>query len=517
MRIPLPALSQTGEPLEGDSGARPGSRWPYLAVLALALATVAALLVGNGDVRVALAPALVTLLVWAIWVLPLRVPMLVLLFLALTMETPADAFASGRVETPWAMVGSLLWAKLDLVIPVPGLVFTGFDVLALLLFSVAAYRRHVGSTIDRADWVKPPQALGTFVWLSLAAVVWLSAYGLLRGGSFRFVLWQSFRWLYLPIVYSLMRQALRGAQDARLVGKVVLGAGFFRAAEAIFLRAMYPSREFMSHATTHHDSVLFTVCAAILVAMVVEMRKSWRFKAFALGMPVFLIAMQANNRRLVWAELGLVLIFFWLVTTWGPFKRKVARLMVLSALPLMLYMAVGWNTPGPIFGPVKKFRSMVDPQYDSSTRWRDNENWDIIYTFSLNPLLGTGFGHPYVEAIKLADVTSVYELEPYVPHNSVLGLWAFGGLFGFTWLWMAFPVGMFFTVRAYRWARTPVERVTALGAAAAQICYLMQGYGDLGFGAWGPVFLVATSYALVGKICAANGGWGRALVPARAQ
>jgi len=46
---------------------------------------------------------------------------------------------------------------------------------------------------------------------------------------------------------------------------------------------------------------------------------------------------------------------------------------------------------------------------------------------------------------------------------------------------------MFFTVRAYRWSRTPVERITALGAAAVQICYLMQGYGDLGFGTWGPV------------------------------
>ena len=44
-----------------------------------------------------------------------------------------------------------------------------------------------------------------------------------------------------------------------------------------------------------------------------------------------------------------------------------------------------------------------------------------------------------------------------------------------------------------------------------QICYLMQGYGDLGFGHWGSVFTIAAGYALVGKICVANGGW--ALVP----
>jgi hypothetical protein len=72
---------------------------------------------------------------------------------------------------------------------------------------------------------------------------------------------------------------------------------------------------------------------------------------------------------------------------------------------------------------------------------------------------------------------------------------------------MVYPVGMFFTVRAYRWSRTPEERIAALAAAGAQICYLMQAYGDLGFGTWGPVFTVATSYALVGKICVANGAW----------
>jgi O-antigen ligase len=156
---------------------------------------------------------------------------------------------------------------------------------------------------------------------------------------------------------------------------------------------------------------------------------------------------------------------------------------------------------------VRTFRSLFDSGVDSSTLWRDWENYDLVYTFRQNPLFGSGLGHPYIAAIELPDVTRVYELEPYVPHNSVLGLWAYGGLVGFALLWVVYPVGMFFTVRAYRWSRTPAERITALGAAAVQICYVMQGYGDLGFGTWGPVFTVAASYALVGKICVANGAW----------
>ena len=45
------------------------------------------------------------------------------------------------------------------------------------------------------------------------------------------------------------------------------------------------------------------------------------------------------------------------------------------------------------------------------------------------------------------------------------------------------------------------------GAAGAQVSYLLQGFGDLGFGTWGPVFTVATAYALVGKLCVQNGAW----------
>jgi O-antigen ligase len=218
--------------------------------------------------------------------------------------------------------------------------------------------------------------------------------------------------------------------------------------------------------------------------------------------------MIANNRRLVWVEVAMVAVFFFLVTPMGRVKRFFVRSLVISLVPLLLYVAAGWSSQGGTsFGPVRTLRSLFDANLDASTRWRDWENYDLVVTFKQNPLFGAGFGHPYVEEIKLPDVTKSYELEPYIPHNSVLGLWAFGGLAGFALLWMIYPVGMFFTVRAYRWSRTPVERVTALAAAAVQVCYLMQGYGDLGFGTWGPVFTVATSYALVGKICVANGAW----------
>ncbi len=487
-----------------------GSRATHLLLLSLAMATVVAVLVGGGNLAIALAPVLAALVLAALWLTPLRYTLAALLALSWCLEAPSDVFADGRIHTPWEMLGRLLWGKLNLVIPFSPLVMTGFDLLALFLFIAVVHRHVQKSTVDRVGWVDTPGPLGTCALLSVAAVVWMSVYGLARGGSFRFILWQSVRWFYLPIVYAFMRQGLRGAQDARLLGKVVLGAGLFRAAEAIALRFKFPSIQLMSHATSHHDSVLFAACVAILAALVLEMPSRRNVRLFAALVPLYVWGMVANNRRVVWTELALVAVVFWLVTPWRPLKIRLARLAVWSVVPLLLYGRVGWNSQSGVFTPVQKVRSMVDSKRDASTLWRDLENFNLVFTYADNPLLGTGFGHPFVEKVKLPDVTAAYELEPYVPHNSVLGLWAFGGLLGFSLLWALFPMGIFFAVRAYRWARTPEERVTALSALAVQICYIMQGYIDLGFGTWGSVFTVAASYALVGKMCVANGAWGRA-------
>ena len=504
-----PTLANVEAP---TSAGRPAER-PTLVrslalILLLAVATVAAVIVGNGNLAVALVPSALALVVWGVWFLPLRIPMLVLLFLAWALEVPGDSFASRLVETPWMLLGSVLWAKLNLVLPFSPLVLSGFDLLALLLFTVVIYRHLRGSSLDQTGWIDSAAPLRTVALLSIVAVLWMSAYGLARGGSFRFTLWQCTRWIYLPIVYALMNQALRGPGDAPIVGRVLLAAGLFRAIEAIVLRSMFPDVELMPHATTHADSVLWATCIAILGAMLIEMPgRQTTGLALAL-LPIFAWAIKANNRRLVWAELGIVAVFFWIVTRWRPLKRRFARWLMVGSLPLLLYAVVGWSAPrSVVFWPVQKVRSMTDSSENTSTLWRDLETYNLVYTYSQNPLLGSGFGHPFLEQIKLPDVTAVYELEPYVPHNSVIGLWAYGGLVGFALIWMIFPVGFFFTVRAYRWARNGRERVTALGAAAVQICYLMQGYGDLGFGHWGTVFTVAAGYALVGKICVANGAW----------
>ena len=95
-----------------------------------------------------------------------------------------------------------------------------------------------------------------------------------------------------------------------------------------------------------------------------------------------------------------------------------------------------------------------------------------------------------------------------MPHNSVLGLWAFTGWLGFTGLSMAVVVAVYLAARAYRAARLPVERTAAFTAIAAIVIYWVQCWGDIGFSERNGIFLVAPAIALAGRLVVSTGAWG---------
>ena len=139
--------------------------------------------------------------------------------------------------------------------------------------------------------------------------------------------------------------------------------------------------------------------------------------------------------------------------------------------------------------------------------WRDLENYDLFFTLRHQPLLGAGYGHGYTEVVSLPDISGAYALERVIPHNSILGLWAFGGLVGFTALWTMVLVGLFLAARAYRHAETSDDRTVTLTAAAVVAVYLAYCYGDLGLGTWTSVFTVAPAFAVASRLAVTTGAW----------
>ncbi len=241
----------------------------------------------------------------------------------------------------------------------------------------------------------------------------------------------------------------------------------------------------------------------LLIALLLERKKVKRWAALLL--PLYAWGMVCNNRRLVWVQVILVLLTVYLISKDNPVKRAVRKYLKLASPAIALYVIVGWNAVNAVFKPVRLIRSVVDAKSDGSSYWRELENFNLVMQMRQNLILGTGYGHPYREAVAMPTVE--YTLEHFVPHNSILGLWAFCGLVGYAGLTMLWAAGVYFAMRAYHAAGNGSVRAASLVCFGAVLVWLMMCFGDLGLNLWAGVFTVAPAFAIAGKLAVETGEW----------
>jgi len=282
----------------------------------------------------------------------------------------------------------------------------------------------------------------------------------------QWAVWQMDRVMYLPTVFLLCQAAFSGVKDYLAVGKVALFASLFRATQAMWVRLVVDTKvnpetgeNSLPYATTHNDSMLFAVGSVILVSLVMQRAGKNRLAMWA--MPILIGGMLANNRRMVWVEIILVFFTVYMISEANAFKRRLNRILLASVPVLLGYLAVGWNSAGTgIFKPVKVIRSAVDSSADTSTAWRDLENFNLVFTLRNFPLTGVGYGNGFWEMWPMPAVD--YTLERYVPHDSILGIYCYGGYLGFLGITSLWVGGIYFAIRAYHNCKEPVQKAAAL-------------------------------------------------------
>lgn len=471
-----------------------------------------ATLIDSGPLGWLVSPVVLSLFVYAACRAPLRVSMLVLTFFALTLENPGEAPASGAWKSPLWAFGSLMLAHMKKQTGVNALFFSGMDVMLGTLILVAFYRRSMRARLDGRPSVPTPKPLISLAYLSFAGTAFSIVSGLSRGGNTNIALTQLDRVFYLPLVFLLFQVAFTGLKDYIALGKVVIAAAALRACQATYVvsTVQYAAdpvtgvRPELPYGTTHHDSMLFAWATVLLIALVLH-RVPGRWRTMLIFLPIVVMGMIANQRRMVWVQIILVFAILYFVMPPNPIERKIRRTAFMLSPLGLVYIGAGWNSAAGIFKPVRTIRSAVDSDVDSSTLWRDIENFNLIATWRQNPIMGTGYGHGFTEFIPLPPVD--YALERFVPHNSVLSQWAFTGYFGYTALTLLWVGGVYFAIRAYLFATKPTEKAAALVALAAVPIYYLQCYGDMGLGSWTGVFMMGPSLAMAGQLAVAVGAW----------
>lgn len=459
---------------------------------------------------VAMLPMAVAILLWVLAKVPIRYPVLILLTILLTVDCAVEVPYSGLWQSPVSFLGRLFFIPLNNLTHIPGLGFTLIDLSVFGLIFLYIYRRAVGIKLDQPMTPLPKPLINALL-LILATIAWMYIWGLANGGDGRPAKWQLQKLMLMPMFVLLFSVAIKGPEDFRLLGRIIIGACFTKA----FLGAFFivfivrPQGLYSEYATTHSDTVLYVTGLAVALSSWTE-EPTWKnFRRMALVSGVILMGMNYNDRRIAYASFDQALIAMFLLSPWTRVKVYATR-AGLALMPLILaYIVIGWSNPTGFFSPVNTIKSMIVGEHNDSGEmdYRDVENFNLISTWKRNPMLGTGYGHGFDEVMKLEDISHLFEDYRYHPHNSVLGLLAFGGVVGFSGVWMFVAVTMFFAARSYHRAHLPHWRAGALVGIAIVIAYTNQCFGDMGITSWYGMILMALAVTITGKLAILTGAW----------
>jgi hypothetical protein len=423
----------------------------------------------------------------------LRGALCALLFVAWTAESPNDrVLYCGYWRSPFQMFGPLF-------VSLPGVNLFAWQVL---LLAVAPVCLLWPDRFRSRAW-----PMNAAILTSAASVAVTLLWGLLRGGSAYQAYYQLWRFLAALLVAAMLVAVVRRSAHLKTLGITVLSAALVRGTLAIYFYLAHVRGRIEPpppHMTSHDDSVLFV--AGVLVALSWALaRRTWAaWVGAALVTAHLLWAITLNNRRLAWIELMIGLAMVYVMLPRGKVRQRVSWFLLLGTPAILLYVVVGWGRPGALFTPIRAF-STAGSYGDSSSLARLEENRNLIYTFTYfgSPIFGTGWGHPYAkQTSQFANFGAEWAQYLYMPHNSLLGVVAFGGMVGLFGIWLVVPVAAFLATRANRVATRTVDQAATMAAVSILPAYAAQCYGDLGFQSLPCGLVASVAVAAAGKVFA---------------
>ena len=312
-------------------------------------------------------------------------------------------------------------------------------------------------------------------------------HGLFSGGDFKLSLWE-----LRPLAYSFITFLLASTLIQTRKQLITLLLIFVLAVGVKILIADYRylitlGRNLGGHQTVlgHEDSYFIDMfLIAIVLAFVSGLRSRLYLLLYAAAVPLAVLALLANQRRVgsyaLVAALAALLVTAYVVE---PRLRK-AALIVAAMLVIAIggVIAASWNINYGLRGElVRPVKTLFDPTARdfSSDAYRTAENEDLRISFQSDPIVGMGFGKPFLTVFPLADISQFYPLWNVIPHNTLMWVGVRTGAIGFAAFWGLIAMVLLQALYIAKSRRDPLVRAAALFAIAAVVAELVVAYGDL--------------------------------------
>jgi hypothetical protein len=215
--------------------------------------------------------------------------------------------------------------------------------------------------------------------------------------------------------------------------------------------------------------------------------------------------MMVNHRRS--AELALLAgagVIMVLAIRFDEERRS--RWLGLTLLVLVggtIFMVGYWNHTTGLAGElVRPIHSLFVPDQRDylSNIYRVAENANIQFNFKMSPLIGSGFGIPMAVIFPMADISYVYPLWNYIPHNTVLWIGMRMGALGYVAFFGLLAMAILQACRQLATRRDPLINSFAAFAVAAIVAEMIQGYNDLQLDSYRNLIVFGAVLGLINRL-----------------
>lgn len=360
-----------------------------------------------------------------------------------------------------------------------------------------------------------PLQTGPLFWAGLFFSVMVLTgviHGIMTGGEFSMALWEARAQFYLFLVYLAVYNLVETRTQVRRIMWVFLAGIAFKGIVGSFrfvvILGLDASRinEFTDYNSllAHEESYFFAMFLAFIgITLLLRSNKSQLFFTLVFAAPVML-AFLANQRRAGTLALILaIMITGFLVFAVAKWRRKqLALLAILAFLLLPPYVVLFGESNSLIAQPAHSIASLWRPsdRDSSSNVYRDLERENLKINIVNAPIVGQGYGKPIPIHVIFPDLTSIFDLWAFIPHDTIFWVWMRLGIFGFIAFWFWAGRSVLVATHAAVTLREPYHKGIAILTVAMMAGWLAIAVVDMGLVDFRSTVIIGAFTGLAAKL-----------------
>lgn len=314
-------------------------------------------------------------------------------------------------------------------------------------------------------------------------------HGLTSGGIFKIITLEIRPLWYLFLSYLLAYNLVSRYGHVRALFWLVIFAAAVKAAQGVYIYVvlLHGSLSGVRDIMSHEESFFFVSLLLLVFLFCVHHRYRPQLYLALLAVPAVFVALYANQRRTDYLALLAGMLVAWLLIFCIKSQARKAMGIGMGIFVIIMigYVALLANGSGGFAEPARAIVSIFrpDPQDADSNAYRESENYNLKYTVKQSPLIGFGFGKPFLQPRPLADLTTgdpSFGGNPfrYVPHNTIFWIWMRLGYLGFFVLWYLFGVVVIRGCLIARRLRDPYLQLVAIYIVSITFIEFFVAYSD---------------------------------------